>query len=308
MGKVITIVGPTCSGKTGLGIILAQKLDGEIISADSRQVYKFLDIGTATPTPEELKTIPHYFINKLDPREEFNVSIFEKEGLKLIKGFFDREKFPVIVGGSGLYIRAIIDGITDLVDTDEDYRFELQELRKANGNEYLFNLLNSVDPKTANTMLPQNWKRVIRALEVFHLTGKSILDLHKEYSRKDNYEFLQIGLHWDREILYKNIEMRVDQMIKMGLVDEVRKVLDLGYETDCNALNTVGYKEIISFLNGQYNFDRAIELIKRNTRRYAKRQMTWFNKDKRINWIDVKNETDFRLVSQKIISEYLQKD
>ncbi|MBK7107377.1 MAG: tRNA (adenosine(37)-N6)-dimethylallyltransferase MiaA [Ignavibacteriae bacterium] len=299
--KVLVIVGPTCSGKTDLGIDLAQKLKSEIISADSRQIFKLLNIGTAKPTETELNLIKHHLINKLNPDEIYNVSKFEKDSFEVINNLHKQNKIPIVVGGSGLYIKAIIDGIFDEVDIDENYRLELLEKRKIFGNEYLYNLLQKIDPKTSSTLLPQNWKRIIRALEVFHLTGKPIWEFHENQNRVKNINFLQFGLDWEREILYKNIEARVDSMIENGLVNEVKSILNLGFGKSLNSLNTVGYKEIIDYLENKQSLERAIELIKRNTRRYAKRQLTWFRKDERINWVKINSENEIEDLSEKII-------
>jgi len=306
--RIIVIVGPTCSGKTTLGIRLAKTLNGEIISADSRQIYKYLDIGTATPTNKELSSVQHHFINQINPDRDYNVSRFEKESLDLIGKLRDRNKCPIIVGGSGLYIKALIDGIVDVVDTDENYREELSKLRKLKGNEFLYEMLKQVDPISAEKMLPQNWKRVIRALEVYHLTGRPIFELHQNHQRGNQYNFIQFGLLWEREILYRNIETRVDKMIEDGLVNEVKEILSKGYSKTINALNTVGYKEIIQFLDNKISIDRAVELIKRNTRRFAKRQMTWFRKDNRINWMNVNNSTNFDTLKDQIITKYLNEN
>ncbi len=302
MEQVIVIVGPTCSGKTQLSLDIADHLNTEIISADSRQVYKLLDIGTAKPSTSELKKIKHHFISTLNPDENINVSDFEIKALKIINRIQSHNKIPIVVGGSGLYIKALVDGIFNSVDKDEDYRSELMEERKEFGDEYLYEKLKKIDPVSASKMLPQNYKRVIRALEVYHLTGIPIWKLQQEYKRDVEYEFLQFGLKWDRGTLYKNIEKRVDEMIESGLVEEVKNILNKGYNKNINALNTVGYKEIISSLGGEISLERAIDLIKRNTRRFAKRQLTWFNKDERINWITINNFDDLKKASFQIIS------
>ncbi|MGA8264550.1 MAG: tRNA (adenosine(37)-N6)-dimethylallyltransferase MiaA [Ignavibacteriaceae bacterium] len=301
--KIIVIVGLTCSGKTNLGIQLAEKINGEIISADSRQIYKYLDVGTAKPSKDELEKVKHYFISKLEPDEDFNVSKFEWEALKIIEKNFENGKQPMVVGGTGLYIKALIDGIFDTVDTDEEYRKELLELKAEFGNEYLYNELRNVDPESATSMQPSNWKRIIRALEVYHLTGQRIGVHQKRYKREGDYNFVQYGLNWDRKVLYRNIENRVDEMIKSGLVEEAKEIIANGFDKKLNSLNTVGYKEIISYLEGEISLDRAIELIKRNTRRFAKRQMTWFRRDKRIKWYDVSDVADLNKVSDKIVKK-----
>lgn len=299
--KVLVIVGPTCSGKTSLAIKLAQKLKSEVISADSRQIYKYLNIGTAKPNDSQLSLVKHHFIDMLEPDENYNVSRFEKESLEVINSLLKKNIIPIIAGGSGLYIKSLIDGIFDDVDTDENYRNELLDKRKNYGNEYLYDLLKSVDPKTASNVLPQNWKRIIRALEVFHLTGKPIWEFHQNQERTLELKFYQFGLQWDREVLYNNIELRVDAMIANGLVDEVKSLLKMGFNNNLNSLNTVGYKEIFDYLESKISLERAVELIKRNTRRYAKRQMTWFRKDERIFWHKINSENDIDFISEKII-------
>ncbi|MCK5457396.1 MAG: tRNA (adenosine(37)-N6)-dimethylallyltransferase MiaA [Melioribacteraceae bacterium] len=301
--RVIVIVGATGSGKTSLSLKLAAKLNTEIISADSRQIYKILDIGTAKPLKEELNQIKHHFIDSLNPDEPFNVSKYEDASLKIIDELHQKDKIPIVVGGSGLYIKALVDGLFNEVDTDEEFRRKLIDEREKFGNEYLYQKLIAVDKESANTMLPQNWKRVIRALEVFHLTGEPIWKFHAEHKREVDIEFLQNGLQWERELLYQNINNRVDKMIFDGLVDEVKSILGKGYSSNLNSLNTVGYKEIIAYLNGECDLDRAVELIKRNTRHYAKRQMTWFRKDERIKWFEIDQEEDLEKIADSIIKD-----
>ena len=301
--KIIVIVGPTCSGKTKIGISLAKKLHTEIISADSRQIFKYLNIGTAKPTTDELQLVKHHFIDLLEPDKEYNVSKFETEALKIIDELLERGKIPIVVGGSGLYIKALVEGIFDSVDVDEEFREELKQKREKFGNEYLYEELKKVDPQSASKMLPQNWKRVMRALEVYHLTGEPIWKIQENYERKVDYNFVQFGLNWDRKILYANIESRVDEMIENGLVNEVKNVLANGFSKNLNALNTVGYKEIISHLGNEITLERAIELIKRNTRRFAKRQMTWFRKSKKIQWL----ACDENITSEQLVSLIIKK-
>ena len=301
--KVIVIVGPTCSGKTRLGSLLAEQVNGEIISADSRQVYKYLDIGTAKPEDYILKKVKHHFISQLTPDEDFNVSKFEKQALEVIEKIFSNGKQPIVVGGTGLYIKALLDGIFDTADKDEEYRKQLLLLKNEFGNQYLYDKLLKADPESASKMQPSNWKRVIRALEVYNLTGEKIGVHQKRYERKINWNFIQFGLNWERKILYNNIEKRVDEMMKAGLVDEVKNILKKGYNKNLNSLNTVGYKEIISYLGNEISLERAIELIKRNTRRYAKRQMTWFNKDQRIRWYDVKKPDDLDNICKQLTGQ-----
>jgi tRNA dimethylallyltransferase len=301
--EVTVIVGPTCSGKTKLSLYLAEKLNIEIISADSRQIFKLLDIGTAKPDKVLLNKIKHYFIDELYPDEDFNVNMFSKKSELIIENLLNKNKIPLVVGGSGLYIKSLIDGISESADTNPEIRSELLDIKQKLGNDYLYNELKKVDGVSASKMLPQNWKRVIRALEVYKLTGKPIWQHHYKEQVQDRYKFKQFGLLWNREVLYKNIENRVDEMINLGLVDEVKSVLNAGYSKSLNALNTVGYKEIIQYLENEISIDKAIELIKRNTRRYAKRQMTWFNSDKRIEWHQINSENDLLNLANKIAQD-----
>lgn len=299
---VIVIVGPTCSGKSDVAFNLAFKLNTEIISADSRQIYKQLNIGTAKPSSDKLQKIKHHFINELNIDEKFDASKFEVKGLKIIDEMFNKNKVPIVAGGTGLYIKALIDGITSSIPNDINFRDDLLKRRREFGNEYLFNELKKIDPISADKMLPQNWKRVIRALEVFHLTGKSIIKIQKEVNRESKIKFIQFGLKWNRELLYQRINERVEKMINLGLVNEVKEILSQGYDKNLYSLNTVGYKEIIDYLENKHSLEKAIDLIKRNTRRYAKKQFTWFNKDKRIFWFDIKSEEELLDNTNKIIA------
>jgi tRNA dimethylallyltransferase len=298
--RVVVIVGPTCSGKTDLSIDLAIKLNSEIISADSRQVYKLLDIGTAKPSLQQTQLVKHHLVDLLNPDQEFNVSKFSSESSMRIDIIHKVDKIPIISGGSGLYIKSLIDGIIDEVEVDQAYRDELYELRKMHGNEYLYDQLQKVDLESAAKMLPQNWKRVVRALEVYHSTGKTIGYFHSLKKQKPPYNFIQFGLEWERATLYKNINDRVDTMIERGLIEEVKYILQEGFNKEINSLNTVGYKEIISYLENEISLDKAIELIKRNTRRFAKRQITWFKADKRIRWYKVSCTTDLEQIGKEI--------
>jgi len=302
--NVIVIVGPTCSDKTNLSLKLSESIPSEIISADSRQIYKLLDIGTAKPTKEQLQKVSHHLVEFLDPSENYDVSKFEKDAEKMIEQIHKKNKTSIVVGGSGLYIKALIDGIFETADQDEEYRKELLQKRKELGNDFLYEELKKVDPVSAEKMLPQNWKRVMRTLEVFHTTGEPIWKHHQKQStqKERKYLFKQYGLNWDRKILYENIDKRVDEMVEKGFVEEVKNILGKGYDKNLNSLNTVGYKEIIQYLDKEITLERAIELIKRNTRHYAKRQMTWFRKDKRIHWFKVKDLSDLDQIAEKIIS------
>ncbi|CUS77660.1 tRNA dimethylallyltransferase [Candidatus Kryptonium thompsonii] len=299
--KVLAIVGPTASGKTKLSIIVAEKINGEIISADSRQIYKYMDIGTAKPSKEERERIRHHFVDELNPNEEFNAGIFGEKGREIIEDIFSSGKVPIVVGGSGLYIRALIDGFFEGPGADWELREILYNKAKKLGVDVLYEELKKVDPESAQKIHPNNLKRVIRALEIYYLTGKPISKLQKEVKPKINFTTVQIGLKWDRKKLYKRIEERVDWMINNGLIEEVKHLRELGYDKNLNSLQTVGYKEVFDYLDGLITYDQMVYLIKRNSRRYAKRQFTWFRQDKRIIWIDVDENTDFNELADRVI-------
>lgn len=304
--KVIIIGGPTASGKTYLSYLLAKRLNSCIISADSRQVYKHLTIGTAKPPIEMLKEIKHYFVDELNPDESLNASDFEAGALSIIEKLFTEGKIPIVCGGSGLYIKALVDGITTSAQFDEDLRAELLQKRDELGNEYLFNELLKVDKEEAEKLGVNNWKRLLRALEVYKLSGKRISEHHEEYERNIDIEFYQYAIMREREELYNKINDRVDEMIENGLIEEVKKVLEMGYTKELNSLNTVGYKEIILFFEGSIPIEEAIRLIKRNTRRYAKKQMTWFRGDERVNWMSIDETNDFHILADRIIENTLK--
>ena len=288
---MLVIVGPTGVGKTAVALKLAKILKGEIVSIDSRQIYKFLDIGTAKPTKEERKEVPQHLIDIINPDEEFSVADFKKEAEKKIQALKKRKILPVLVGGSPLYIKAVIDGLFIGPGKKENLRKELKEEADKFGNEYLYQKLKKVDPESANKLHPNNLRRIIRALEIFTLTGKPISDHQKKTnSAFKGQKIVIIGLQKEREVLYKRINERVDEMIGKGLIEEVKRLLRRGYQESLNSLQGLGYKEIIGYLKERYNREEAIRLLKRNTRRFAKRQIAWFKKDKRIIWVEMKGD------------------
>lgn len=308
MKKVLAIVGPTASGKTKLSIDVALKLNGEIISADSRQVYKYIPIATSHPDTEDQKKIRHYFINELELSEEFNAGEFGTKAREIIRDIFSRNKQPVITGGSGLYIRSVIDGLFEEEIEASEVRDELYEKMNTLGKEYLYEELVKVDKKSADTMIPQNFRRVIRALEVYYVTGKRISEFHKEKIDID-FSAVQIGLMYERKHLYRRINERVDKMLEEGLVEEARRLRDLGFDHNkYYSLNTVGLKEVFRYLDGEYGYDEMVSLIKQNSRRYAKRQLTWFRKDKRIHWIEVTEDSDEEEIIKKTIDAFCKTD
>ncbi|MBI5573776.1 MAG: tRNA (adenosine(37)-N6)-dimethylallyltransferase MiaA [Elusimicrobia bacterium] len=287
METVIVILGPTASGKTALAVKLAKKINGEIISADSRQIYKYMDIGTNKPSKKQLKTVPHYLINIIEPTENFSAGNFVKLVNKKIKEIFKRKKIPIIVGGTGLYIKALIDGLIE-IPSNKKIRTVLTTYCKKMGLTHCNKLLEKLDPETAKTIDSQNPVRVMRAIEICLLTGKKFSELKKE-TKKSKYNFLIFGLSSDRNELYKKINARVDKMIKKGLIEETAKLIKKYTSKNVILQNTIGYSEIVKFLDGKLSKKEAIDLIKQNTRHYAKRQITWFKKEKRIIWFESKN-------------------
>jgi len=286
---LIVITGPTASGKTELAVQIAKRLNGEIISADSMQIYRYMNIGTAKPTIEERQGITHYMIDILDPDEEYNVAMYQKDANKCIHNVASKKRLPILVGGSGLYVNSIIYpmNFTDAVE-DPDYRFFLKEILKTKGETYLYTMLNEIDPDTADRLHPNDTRRVIRALEVYYLTGKTMKEYQQNYrDMESEYYLIMYALSMNRRILYDRINLRVDKMIESGLVDEVAGLMEKGYNKDLVSMQGLGYKEIIAYLEGINTLEEAIENIKRNTRRFAKRQLTWFRREKRIQWLDI---------------------
>jgi len=289
--KIIVIVGPTASGKTNLSIELAEKLNSEIINADSRQVYEFMDIGTAKPTKEELQRVKHYFIDRVKPDEHYDAGMFGKEGREVIELMINQDKIPIVSGGSGLYIKSLVDGLFDGPERDENIRAKIEERLLAEGIDSLYKELCDIDHETYQKIQPNNKHRIIRALEVYYLTGVPISKLHKMNKVEINFLPVFFGLHWERKVLYQRINQRTLGMINSGLVDEVKNLLNMGYNKNLKSFKTVGYKEPIEFIEGKISYDEMISLIQQYTRNYAKRQLTWFRADKRINWVDANKNT-----------------
>ena len=290
--SLIILTGPTSVGKTGLSIRLAAELSGEIISADSMQVYRHMDIGTAKITKEQMRGIPHHLIDILEPTDEYNVSRFKDEASKAVSRISQRGKLPVIAGGTGFYIQALLYDIDFSDNAQTDYRRELFAAASEYGNEYLFEKLKEVDPKAASYLHANDVKRVTRALEFYKETGMRISE-HNENERKKEpvYDHAYFVLNMPREKLYKNIDRRVDDMIENGLVDEVRGLSEMGCTEDMVSMKGLGYKEILRFLNGDISLDEAVYTIKRDTRHFAKRQLTWFKRERDVIWIN-KDEFD----------------
>ena len=303
--KLVVITGPTAVGKTKLSVELAKRIGGEIISADSMQVYKFMNIGTDKISPDKMEGVPHHLIDFLDPHEDFNVFIFQKLVKEAIADISSRGKIPIIVGGTGFYIQAVLYDI-DFTETDEDesYRHELEERAKSEGVHVLHEELRAVDPQSADAIHENNSKRVIRALEYYKKTGKKISDHNVEQHEKTSpYDFKYFVLTDDRAVLYSRIEKRVDQMIEEGLEREVRELLEMDIPGDATSMQGLGYREMIGYLQGEYDLDRAVYLIKRNTRHFAKRQLTWFKRERDVIWID---KQEFDRDDEKILKEMIK--
>lgn len=300
---VLAIIGPTASGKSQVAMIVAEKMNCEIISADSRQIYKYLDIGTAKPTVDDRNKIVHHFIDELLPDQDFNAGEYMKQGRRRIEEIINTGKQPLIVGGSGLYIGALVDGFFEGPQAHPEIRNELEDRMQKEGIESLLNELRYVDSVSAAKMLPSNTRRIVRALEVYKITGTPISELHK---KKDaaSFKTVFVGLMWERKQLYKRIDERVDWMIHNGLLNEVKNLIEMRYSFMNNSLQTVGYQEVFKFFDGVISFEEMVELIKRNSRRYAKRQLTWFRRDRRIKWFEVKSADELDIVAEKIISHF----
>jgi tRNA dimethylallyltransferase len=299
--RILAIVGPTGSGKSALALSVADRCESELVSADSRQIYQGLDIGTAKPSLAEREKVRHHFVDTLPPSIEFSAGQFGSAARDEIADILRRNRLPILVGGSGLYIRAVLDGLSNTPPKDPEIRASLEKLLKNDGLENLMNALKAVDPLTVEKMKEITPRRVIRALEVHRITGTPISQMQAEENEEASFDSYQAGLLWERSELYQRIEKRVDAMISSGLVDEVRSLKSKGLGRDLNALNTVGYKEVFDFLDGNIDKEEMIRLIKRNSRRFAKRQMTWFKRDSRIHWIHVSGEDWLEKATQKIV-------
>ena len=287
MQKVIVICGPTASGKTSLSIELAKKINGEIISCDSMQIYKEMNIGTAKPTNEEMQGIKHYLIDYVSPETRYSVADYKKDAICAIKKVLQSGKVPIIVGGTGLYLESLIYGIEyNEIETDLEYRKYLEDIIYKEGLEKLYKKAIEIDKEAATKISVNDKKRICRILEIYHATGKTKTELEIE-SRKNgpDYDYILFGITMDREKLYERINKRVDIMIEQGLIDEVKQILKI-HSNFPTAMQGLGYKEVIEYLNGDVSKEEMIEKIKRETRRYEKRQITWFKKYKNLIWLD----------------------
>ncbi|WP_285767117.1 tRNA (adenosine(37)-N6)-dimethylallyltransferase MiaA [Peribacillus sp. SI8-4] len=293
-GKLLVIIGPTAVGKTKMSIEMAKLFNGEIISGDSMQIYKGMDIGTAKIKVEEMEGIPHYVLDIKEPHEPFSAAEFQERANACIEDIHNRGKLPIIVGGTGLYIQSVIyDYQFSEAPSDPDYREGLEKQIRESGIDPVFDQLRKVDPESAKRIHPNNARRVIRALEIFHCTGKTMSEQLNEQPTDLKYETCIIGLTMEREKLYQRIDQRVDGMVEEGLVQEVQSFYDQGLK-DCQSIQAIGYKEIYDYLDGRASLDEAVETLKQNSRRYAKRQLTWFRNKMDVIWFNMTNLDGFQ--------------
>lgn len=301
---MVILTGPTAVGKTALSIELAKKINGSIISADSMQVYRHMDIGSAKVMPEEMDGVRHYLIDEFDPDEEFHVVKFVERAKEHLEEIYAEGKIPIIAGGTGFYIQALLYNI-DFTEQecDEAYRTGLEQLATEKGAGYLHDMLREVDPASADAIHANNIKRVIRALEFYHLSGKRISEHNeKEREKKSPYNFAYFVLTDDRAHLYQNIDKRVDLMIEQGLVGEVQKLKDMGFHRDMVSMQGLGYKEILDYLDGKTTLEEAVYIIKRETRHFAKRQLTWFRWERDVIWFD---KQTYNYQDEKILNDMI---
>lgn len=309
--KIIVICGPTASGKTALSIKLAKAINGEIVSADSMQIYEDMDIGTAKPTIEEMEGVKHYLIGNVSPTVRYSVANYKKDALNAIDEILKKDKTPIIVGGTGLYVDALVQGIEyDDLEIDLDYRQELEKIAEEQGLEALYEKANEIDPSAMEKISHNDKKRIFRVLEIFHSTGKTKTMQEIESRKNDNpYNYIIFAINMEREKLYERINKRVDIMLENGLVEEVQALINK-YDKLPTAIQGLGYKEVVSYLNEEITYNEMVEKIKQETRRYAKRQLTWFRRNKNITWIngldDIQN--NINIILEVIKSEEKNKN
>lgn len=303
---LVILTGPTAVGKSELSISLAKAINGAIISADSMQVYRHMDIGSAKITRKEMQGVPHYLIDEFMPDEEFNVVRFQERAKHYIQKIYAKNQIPILVGGTGFYIQAVLYDI-DFTKEEEDtaYRESLEGLAKERGARYLHEMLGKVDGESAMAIHPNNIKRVIRALEFYEKSGKKISEHNeRERQKESRYHFAYFVLNDDRAKIYERIDQRVDQMLKAGLIEEVRKLKEMGYTRDMVSMQGLGYKEMLDYLDGKMTLEEAVYILKRDTRHFAKRQLTWFRRERDVLWIN-KDEYDYD--NEKILAR-MRKD
>lgn len=302
---LIILTGPTAVGKTKLSIELAKAVNGQMISADSMQVYRHMDIGTAKIRPEEMQGIPHYLIDVLDPWESFDVVRFQTMAKEALEKIYTAGAIPIVVGGTGFYIQALLYNIDfDENDSETGYRSELQSFAERHGVEALHDRLRQVDEKSADMIHPNNIKRVIRALEFYHQTGTRISEHNETQRQKESpYRFVYFVLDDERERIYRRIDQRIDQMLDQGLVAEVKQLRDMGCTRDMVSMQGLGYKEILAYLDGECTLEEAVYILKRDTRHFAKRQLTWFRREHEVRWIERQEYSDEAAMLQAMLAQ-----
>jgi len=303
--KIPVIVGATATGKTETGVWLAKAMNGEIISADSMQIYQKMDIGTAKPTAEEMQGIPHHLINCIKPDEAYSVARYKTEAFQTIEAILNRQKVPIIVGGTGLYINSLtLPWGFSRKDKNDAIRERLEKESAEGKGEQLYQQLESIDPEAARKIHPNNQRRVIRALEIYYATGKTKTALDAEEQKTElPYAYSMMGIDMDREYLYERINQRIDLMIEAGLIEEVKRLLEQGYNEKLIAMKAIGYKEFMPYLKKERSLEETIRILKRDTRHFAKRQLTWFRKDQRIKWYHVDKMTDKKALAFSMLEK-----
>ncbi|MGB7604415.1 MAG: tRNA (adenosine(37)-N6)-dimethylallyltransferase MiaA [Lutisporaceae bacterium] len=301
--QIFILVGPTGVGKTDISIELAKALNGEILSADSAQVYKYMDIGTAKANLDEMQGIKHYMIDEIYPDQSFSVAQFRDRAAVYINDITKKGKLPIITGGTGLYINSLLNNLDFTASVgDEGFRQEMQCIVDTKGNDYLYNMLKDIDPDSYSRLHKNDTRRVIRALEVHKFTGKTITYFQEESKKVPaRYDYAFVGLTMDRQKLYDRINKRVDIMLDKGLIDEVQRLLDMGYSRELVSMQALGYKEIVQYLMDEITLEEAVFILKRDSRHYAKRQLTWFRRDERIQWFNIDEYTDKAILLKNII-------
>ncbi len=291
--RVVAVVGPTASGKTALSIELAKRLGTEIISADSMQFYRGMEIGTAAPTAAERASVPHHFVSFLEPHQHYSAGAFAKDAMDVVERLNAQGKVAVVAGGSGLYVSALLDGLFDGPARNEAIRERLHREAELHGLAPLYERLLRVDPQYAQIVLPHDLRRIVRGLEVYEITGQPISQLHERHQReKQPIRSLFVGIEYPRSVLYARIDERVDRMITDGLVDEVQRLVDGGHDRAIARLKSLGYRELAAYLRGEQTLDAAVEQMKMHTRRFAKRQLSWYRGDERVRWLSIEEYPD----------------
>ncbi|WP_206458103.1 tRNA (adenosine(37)-N6)-dimethylallyltransferase MiaA [Anaerovorax sp. IOR16] len=304
--NIVIIAGPTAVGKTKYAIKIAQNLGGEIVSADSMQIYRYMNIGSAKPTKEELAQARHYMVDEIDPKTDFSVAEYQKKAKECIAQIFDKDALPIISGGTGLYVNSLIyDMDFSVIPKQTQFRKQLQEEAETYGNEFIHEKLRKKDPKAAERIHPNNVKKVIRALEILESGKNDVREFEESFVKTKDYEVILVGLNRNRDELYERINHRVDLLMKAGLLQEIQQLLDIGLTESNISMKGIGYKELIDYFHGGYSLEEAVERIKKNTRHYAKRQLTWFRRYKEMQWFNL-SEFESSQKAEEAILNYIK--